>query len=86
MNGIVELAKMLKERENSSEKLLIIGSIVSLPDIKIKIGEKIILSASDVKTTVNLSERDDNGNYINLGKETVILNDSGKFYVLGVLQ
>ncbi len=86
MNGIVELAKMLKERENSSEKLLIIGSIVSLPDIKIKIGEKIILSASDFKTTVNLSERDDNGNYINLGKETVILNDCGKFYVLGVLQ
>lgn len=86
MNGIVELAKMLKERENSTEKLLIIGSIVSLPDIKIKIGEKIILSASDFKTTVNLSERDDNGNYINLGKETVILNDSGKFYVLGVLQ
>ena len=86
MNGIVELAKMLKERENPTEKLLLTGSIISLPDVKIKIGDRIILSAGDFKTIADLTERDGDGNYINLGKDAVILNDGGKFYVLGALK
>ncbi len=86
MNGITELAKMFKERENSTEKLLMVGNIVSLPEVKIKLTDKVLLSESNFKTTVNLSERDDNGKYINLGKDVIILRQDGNFYVVGVLK
>lgn len=86
MNGITELAKMFKERENSTEKFLMVGNVVSLPEVKIKLTDKVLLSESNFKTTVNLSERDDNGKYINLGKDVIILRQDGSFYVVGVLK
>lgn len=86
MNGITELAKMFKERENSTEKFLMVGNVVSLPEVKIKLTDKVLLSESNFKTTVNLSERDDNGKYINLGKDVIILRQDGNFYVVGVLK
>lgn len=45
MNGIVELAKLLKERENPSFSVMQTGRVLTpLPDIKISLGDKIILT------------------------------------------
>lgn len=45
MNGIVELAKMFKERENQPHMGVQVGTVLTPPpDIRISMGEKIILS------------------------------------------
>ncbi|SCY92970.1 DUF2577 domain-containing protein [Alkaliphilus peptidifermentans] len=45
MNGIVELAKILKARDNIINSGIQIGVVISpLPNIKIALGEKIILT------------------------------------------
>ncbi len=45
MNGIVELAKLLRARDNIVNSGVQLGRVVSpLPDIKVALGEKIILT------------------------------------------
>lgn len=45
MNGIVELAKILKERENDRFSPIQTGRVIApLPEIKIALGDKIILT------------------------------------------
>ena len=42
MNGITELAKLLKERENSDGYSPIFGTVIELPNTKIRISDKVI--------------------------------------------
>jgi hypothetical protein len=47
MDGVTELAKLFKERNNDPYEGYVIGEVVSsLPHVKIRIGDKIILDAS----------------------------------------
>lgn len=49
MDGIMELAKLLKERENPSTSGIQVGKVVvGFPDIKISAGDKIILDRDDL--------------------------------------
>lgn len=48
MDGIIELAKLFKERENPSVIGLQIGKVISVNPIKIALGDKIILDADDL--------------------------------------
>lgn len=88
MNGITELAKLLKERENSSGYSPVIGKVIELPNVKIRLGDKVILTSAHIKSCINLTETDENGKYINLGKEVVLLPyaDNQKFIMIGVVQ
>ena len=88
MNGITELAKLFKERENTSNYTPVIGQIIDLPNVKIRLGDKVILTSAHFKSCVDLTETDENGIYINLGKEVVLLPyaDNQKFIVVGVVQ
>lgn len=88
MNGITELAKLLKERENSNGYSPMIGRIIELPNLKIQLGDKVILTADHIKTCVSLNTVDGTGNYIHLGKEVVLLPyaDNQKFILIGVVQ
>jgi hypothetical protein len=88
VSGITELAKLFKERDNSACYSPVIGQIIDLPNIKIRLGDKVILTSAHFKSCVNLTETDENGIYINRGKEVVLLPyaDNQKFIVVGVVQ
>jgi hypothetical protein len=88
LNGITELAKLFKERENANSYSPMIGRIIELPELKIRLGDKVILTSANIKTCVSLNTVDGSGSYINLGKEVVLLpfSDNQKFIVVGVVQ
>ena len=86
MNGITELALLLKERENGAAYSPIFGRIVSLPNLKITVGDKIMLSAAHIKRICEIDQQSA-GVYINLNREAVLLPyaDGQKFILLGVV-
>ena len=87
MNGITELAKLLKERENSVGYSPMFGTVIELPNTKIRISDKVILTDSHLTLCINLKEKDADGEYINLGKTAVLLPyaNGQKFIVIGVV-
>ena len=87
MNGITELAKLFKERENNTGYSPMFGTIIELPQIKIRLNEKVILNNSHLKYCVNLKEQNEDGDYICLGKEVALLPfaNNQKFLVIGVV-
>ena len=87
MNGITELAKLLKERENSDEYSPVFGTVIELPNTKIRISDKVILTDAHITLCINLKEQNSDGEYINLGKIVVLLPyaNGQKFIVIGVV-
>ena len=87
MNGITELAKLFKERENSDSYSPMFGTVIDLPSIKIRISDKVILTDSHITLCINLEEQNADGAYINLGKTVVLLPHANgqKFIVIGVI-
>ena len=91
MNSITELAKMIKGCENPSPYTPMFGRIISLPDLKIQLGTKILLSADNIKAIFDIYETHDydgHKEYIHLNKEVVLLPYSGKenkFVAIGVI-
>lgn len=87
MNGITELAKLLKERENSDGYSPMFGTVIELPNTKIRISDKIILTDNHITLCINLKEQNADGEYINLGKTVVLLPyaTGQKFIVIGVV-
>ena len=88
MNGITELAKLLKERENGTGYSPMFGTIIELPQVKIRLNEKVILNNSHLKSSINLMMQNEDGDYIYLGKEVALLPfaNNQKFIVIGVVQ
>lgn len=87
MNGITELAKLLKERENSVGYSPMFGTVIELPNTKIRISDKVILTDSHLTLCINLKEKNADGEYINFGKTAVLLPyaNGQKFIVIGVV-
>ena len=87
MNGITALAKLLKERENSDGYTPMFGTVIELPNTKIRISDKVILTDSHIMLCINLKEKNADGEYINLGKMVVLLPyaNGQKFIVIGVV-
>ena len=80
MDGIGELAQLFKERENGAAYAPLIGRVVDLPDLKIRIGERILLSARQLKFCIPPDG-------LELGREVVLLpySKGQKFVVMGVI-
>ena len=87
MNGITALAKLLKERENSDGYTPMFGTVIELPNTKIRISDKVILIDSHLTLCINLKEKNADGEYINLSKTMVLLPyaNGQKFIVIGVV-
>ena len=87
MNGITELAKLLKERENQNDYAPVFGTIIELPNTKIRLNDRIILIEEYLTSCVEYKQRDSDGNYINLRKEAALLPYSAnqKFLLIGVI-
>lgn len=86
MDGITELAKLLKERENTAMYSPVFGRIIELPDTKIRVSDKIILNDSYVISCIDFKQQNADGEYICLGKEVVLLpyQNHQKFILIGV--
>ena len=87
MNGITELAKLLKERENCDGNSSVFGTVIELPNTKIRISDKVILTDSHITLCMNLKVQNPDGEYVNLGKTVVLLPyaNGQKFIVIGVV-
>jgi len=85
MSGITELAKLFKDRENIGVYSPMIGSIIELPVVRVRLGDKIILDASHLTICVMLQH---NAEYSDIGREVVLLPyaDGQNFIVIGVIQ
>lgn len=88
MSGMTELAKLFKERNNDAGYSPMFGKIIELPNTKIRINEKVILNDSHIVCLFDLKEQTYDGDYINLGKEVVLLpfSNNQKFIVIGVVR
>lgn len=87
MTGIVDLAKMLKERENTKVYAPLFGTVIDIIPLKIRIGDKIILEDKAIKSIINIEEKNDVDEYININKEAVLLPyaDGQQFVLIGVV-
>ena len=87
MNGITELALLLKARENGAVYSPMLGTVIELPDLKIRLSEKVILNKSHIKACVDLYAKDEAGRYINLNREAALLPyaDGQKFLLMGLV-
>ena len=88
MNGITELAKLLKERDNTGNYSPMFGTIIELPVLKVRLSDKILLTDAHIKKRcVFVEEQDNFGRYIHLGKEAVLLpySNEQKFVLVGLV-
>lgn len=91
MDGVTELAKHIKNRDNPSPYTPMFGRIISLPKLTIQLGNNILLDADDIKSTFDIyetREQDNHKEYIYLEKEVVLLpyDKDNKFVVVGVIR
>lgn len=90
MNAYTELAKLFNERNNNKRYGPVIGKIISLPELKIQINEKIQLNEEKVISIFNIAETktyEERIEFVNLNKRVVLLpiSDYQKFIAIGVI-
>ena len=90
MNAYTELAKLFNERNNNKQYCPVIGKIISLPELKIQINEKIQLIEEKVISIFNIAETktyEERIEFVNLNKRVVLLpiSDYQKFIAIGVI-
>ena len=91
MTNITKLAKHIKARDNPAPYTPMFGKIISLPELKIRLGTRVLLTKEDIKATFDIYEKvvhDGYAEYVNLNKTVVLLPYSGdnKFIAIGVLE
>lgn len=87
INGITELAKLLKERENESGYSPVFGEIIELPNTKVRLSDKIILTDDYIKPCFDYKEQNIDDEYIYLGKTAILLPyaNNQKYIMIGVV-
>lgn len=93
MDGVTELAARIKGMETSQYSPMI-GTITSLPELKIQLGDRVQIGADRVITVFDIYEtvrHDTYTEYVNLNKHVVLLpciSESGsaaRFIAIGVV-
>lgn len=80
MNGITELAKLFKQRENPNLLGVCLGTVVNLPpDLSIKLNEKITLTPKNLILSETLSLKE-----LTSGDKVIIIPSTNEqlFFVL----
>lgn len=90
MTNITKLAKHIKSRDNPSPYSPMFGKIISLPELKIRLGTRVILTKDDIKSTFDIYDKivhDGYTEYVYLNKTVVLLpySDDNKFIAIGVI-
>lgn len=92
MDDITRLALWMKDNENPSPYSPILGTVISLPNLRIQVGAKAILDSKEVKTTFDIYKSITHNNgvteYVYLNKTVVLLpySKDQKFIAIGALQ
>lgn len=91
MNNITKLAKHIKARDNPAPYTPMFGEIIALPELKIRLGTRVLLTKSDIKAIFDIYEKethDGHTRYIHLNKTVVLLpySSDNKFIALGVIE
>lgn len=73
MDGIHELAKLLYERSNPEPYSPVAGVVEDLPEIKIRLNEKVVLGRALIYSTVDLLTQNADGAYIWQGRTVFLL-------------
>lgn len=73
MNAAEWLAASLKERDNPAPFAPVEGTVAELPELKIRINQKVVITAEDIRSIINLYDMDSDNNYIWLGKRVYLL-------------
>ena len=93
MDGVTELGARIKGRETRQYSPMI-GTITSLPELKIQLGDRVQIGADRVITVFDIYEtvrHDTYTEYVNLNKHVVLLpciSESGsaaRFIAIGVV-
>ena len=87
INGITELALLLKERDNGTGYSPMFGKIIELPNLRIRLSDKVIINDKYIKKCIDINLTDSYGRYIYLNKEVVLLpyNNNQNFVLIGVV-
>ena len=91
MTNITKLAKHINARDNPSPYTPMFGKIISLPELKIRLGTRVLLTKEDIKATFDIYDKvihDGHTEYVCLNKTVVLLpySDDNKFIAIGVLE
>lgn len=91
MNNITKLAKHIKSRDNPLPYSPMFGKIISLPELKIRLGTRVLLTKSDIKATFDIYDKivhDGYTEYVHLNKTVVLLpySSDNKFIAIGVIE
>lgn len=73
MNGAQWLAEQLKTRNNPEPFAPIEGIVVELPEIKIRINRKVVLQLDEIRSIVDLRDKDADGNYLWINRRVYLL-------------
>lgn len=86
-NGIEEIAKMLKERQNPPSYAPVFATVEQVGDLKIRRNEKVVISEKHIKLLFDIKKQDSDGNYIYQNKTVAMLpyNNDNDYIVLGVV-
>lgn len=91
MDAYTEFAELFKSRDNSPGYTPIFGTILELPNLKIRCGNKIWLDSSDVVSIFDICavmhNEDGTEEYRYLNKTVVLLpyNHEQRFIAIGVI-
>ena len=91
MTNITKLAKHIKARDNPAPYMPMFGKIISLPELKIRLCTRVLLTKSNIKATFDIYDKvvhDGHTEYVYLNKTVVLLPYSydNKFIAIGVLE
>lgn len=91
MNNVTKLAKHIKSRDNPLPYSPMFGKIISLPELKIRLGTRVLLTKEDVKAIFDIYDKivhDSYTEYVHLNKTVVLLpySSDNKFIAIGVLE
>ena len=73
MNAEYEMAKLLREMMSGKDYSPAEWVVEELPEIKIRLNEKVVLGRELIRSTVDLLARDSEGGYIWLGRQVYLL-------------
>lgn len=90
MDAVIELASAIKERTNPAAYSPMFGTIIELPELRIRLGRNVFVYADDVKSIFDICETRETESgieYVNLNKEVVLLpySNDNKFIAVGVV-
>lgn len=73
MDAEYEMAKLLKEMVPGNDYSPVEGKIEALPEVKIRLNDKVVLGGDLVRSTVDILKQNGQGEYIWLNRRVYLL-------------